>query len=837
MSAPITTDIDDRILAQLDGLLSPEEEQALFADLAKDPALEQLYEDYRRQERLLERWYSAQAEHIPRENPPLTPEAEKPAAAAVPVRTTRHLPMIAAAAAIVLAASLGTLAVIRGSRAASAEVIATSGRPQVVMQAGLSDLAPARRLPQRPEERLKTGNRGYMEVALPGGTGTFEMNANTSIRLERDGFALEGGEAIVRVEKAGERPTRVATPDLQATTRGGAFGITRGIRGTEVAVLDGEVEVRGNGELRRLRAGETFSTVGSPAMPAAQRASWSRHSATLVASLGAEPPTPPTGDWPPMTPLAKRGSQAAAAPGLQALSSGTATASDTALYLPSSTIAFFELSDLSGILEAQGAANLAEALEPARLRQQLETQGAFANLSERERQQLELLLTTVLADPHVRTVLSAIRGSVSIGMTANAPTVVIDISGHEQQVRDVVQGHFGPLTALAEVQEQVRIDVAGHCLVIGKVGPEVEETIAALRSGTPSAFADGFLAEAHAEAQGSRFIIGVDAARIASGAPEHARKALDRLGIANMRSLVIADRFGDQARNQAVRVRFDGPRRGVAGWLDAPGAMGSLRYFSPNTHAFACAKVEDPAVMLEQVFGWMREDLPGVRTPTSDAELELARNLAASLGNEVAVGLDNPILPVPHIKVVMEVVDPVAFHDSMTALLEALWKSETPAARTMTATTGVYRDRTIVEVKVPGAPVPIAYAVVGDFAVFGPGSAFVRSTIDTVLDRRSLDREPAFVESLPAASGSFASALYYQGVNSSLREALPALSQAMGPSSPELQSSLANLRQGQALVTYAVADGERIDVFVEGVRVGETGTANLLPAVAEMVGR
>src|SRR5881227_1654324 len=53
-----------------------------------------------------------------------------------------------------------------------------------------------------------------------------------------------------------------------------------------------------------------------------------------------------------------------------------------------------------------------------------------------------------------------------------------------------------------------------------------------------------------------------------------------------------------------VALNFRGDRRGVASWLGAPGAMGSLDFVSPNALVAAAFVLKNPHSLLGEVFNY-----------------------------------------------------------------------------------------------------------------------------------------------------------------------------------------------------------------------------------------
>ena len=289
---------------------------------------------------------------------------------------------------------------------------------------------------------------------------------------------------------------------------------------------------------------------------------------------------------------------------------------------------------------------------------------------------------------------------------------------------------------------------------------------------------------------------------------------LERTGLLSMQSIIAATNFTDQAENMGLRVTFDEQREGLAAWLGKPGPLNSFQFFSPDTHVVAAARIKRPGDMLREVFSWHSD---GVIVPSTEPELALLGRIADTLGNEVAIGLDNPVLPVPNVKATVEVLDPIGFHDGMVELITAMWEVHTPGDTSW----------------------GISYAVVDDYVVFGPGRPFLQSSIDAFVENQSLAQEYAFLEALPAKSGTHSSALLYATANQSMSEALPFLEGILKQYEVPFSVNIFThrpVKDSKSAVYYAIAGDDSIDLYANGVK-GEMQMTGILPAVANWLGK
>src|SRR5205814_296393 len=119
---------------------------------------------------------------------------------------------------------------------------------------------------------------------------------------------------------------------------------------------------------------------------------------------------------------------------------------------------------------------------------------------------------------------------------------------------------------------------------------------------------------------------------------------------------------GDSTHREAV-LSFDGARHGIASWLAAPGPMGALSFFSPDSTAVAAFVTKEPSLLIADVLASLSAD-ERAQFDEGRAKFEAEHgwdpidDLAKPLGGEVAVGIDGPVVPQPAWKLVVEVYDP-----------------------------------------------------------------------------------------------------------------------------------------------------------------------------------
>ena len=190
------------------------------------------------------------------------------------------------------------------------------------------------------------------------------------------------------------------------------------------------------------------------------------------------------------------------------------------------------------------------------------------------------------------------------------------------------------------------VDAATLREVAGTVAGEVNEFV-----GTEfhTALTDTYAA-------GAQFLGAVDLARVMASARAEDER-LRALGIDNAQHLIVERRQSEAGATMSAKLSFDGERSGLMSWLDAPGPMGALEFFSPDSIFASAVVVRSPADLFDEMLA-TAERLSGAPVePDIPLDIDLRNDFLAALGGEFGVGVDGPALPEPAWKVVLEVYD------------------------------------------------------------------------------------------------------------------------------------------------------------------------------------
>jgi type II secretory pathway pseudopilin PulG len=235
-----------------------------------------------------------------------------------------------------------------------------------------------------------------------------------------------------------------------------------------------------------------------------------------------------------------------------------------------------------------------------------------------------------------------------------------------------------------------------------------------------------------------------------------------------------------------MELSFAGKRHGVAGWLGAPGPMGSLDFVSPKAIMVGAVRLQNP----EQIFDDVR-DLSTASNPKAFATIEqmeavfkvsLKEDLVARLGGEVAFELDDLSPSAAAWKVILQVKDADHLQSTLSTLLAAahlnLQQFEDEGATYHT-----------LSMPSAGKALEISYVFADGYLVIASSREGAGEAVRLHRSGESLNKSATFLASLPPIYGSQASALLYENpvamVALSLRQASPEMAKFFSQSTVE----------------------------------------------------
>jgi len=261
----------------------------------------------------------------------------------------------------------------------------------------------------------------------------------------------------------------------------------------------------------------------------------------------------------------------------------------------------------------------------------------------------------------------------------------------------------------------------------------------------------------------------VEAARVeAAEEGEEGAGLLLSSGLLGARMVTITQVERDGRTQFDAQVTFDGARRGIAGWLGAPAAMGALDYISPDASAASAFIIDDPKAAAAELLGWLDKAAPDLaEDPEAGLGTELLAALAAPLGGEMALALDGPVLPEPSLKLVAEVYDEAAMQAAIEEAVARIGALSTDhEGPTLEVTTGTLSGHATWSLRLdgdPGDPTAV-WLYDGGYLIMATSPARLEDALRLREAGVNLASSAAFQEALPAGGQTAFSVLSWQNL-------------------------------------------------------------------------
>ncbi len=761
----------------LEDELDPVREAALMAHLDRCEVCRAEYRAYREQEDRLNYYFKSQLERAAQARsgrgqpePALGQEST--------AQPSRAAPWLAAASILVILGMAfwwGYRQNVPTGAAVLAQVKTTSGRVLVLREGRYEPAVPGRDV--RQGESFKVAAGGYLALELNDGN-IVEAREHTKFVLQdlprRLVVEPDRGGVWAHLGRPPAKSFVVRTPQLTATAQGAVFAVEQGMDRTVVAVAEGAVRVEARGEQADLVPGETFNShpEAGPA-PLERMVAWSLYpegletlwsagtagSASAEAKLVVDP-------YEPETPRQADLDQAR-----EATDAGATAAPITDLLdlLPAQTLYYLDVRDVPGIVEEFKQSDYSLFTREAALRQwwgMVRAHQGFREFADHTHL-LELIELAGLID-----------GQVVVGVVPDSHVLLVaDCSANEAAVDAILQ-RLSQESAQALSREHVRL--AQGRLIVSNLTTMVQATAERLEKGERSGFVESpFQGKVRESAEQPRFVMAANlAGQYAAAEPKldaEQKRLLDFTGVSGMNALIISPSFVGRGMMQAARLSFTGERYGIAKWLAEPAPMRALDFFSADIHFFGSAVLLRPREMLLDflLFNLPHEDESGRR--------ELERFFAEyeaffdALGGEIAIGLDSPILPVPNLKIAVEIVDQTAFETHLDRMIERLLAKEELRDGFNYREVVEHKGRLIHSLVIEGLPIVPSWAYVDDFVVAGPGEQFVRDSIDVYESGLSIGRDSRLLSLMPDTGYGEVSMLVYQNIVRSVPQVMESM--------------------------------------------------------------
>jgi len=640
-------------------------------------------------------------------------------------------------------------------------VASVAGTLVLVSEAATMPLAAGAEIAEGQEIRTGKGSRAM--IRLRDGS-RVEMDERSDLELSDrwsgKTIRLARGSVLVEAAKQHRGHLEVATADALVSVKGTIFGVSWGLKGSRVSVVQGEVKVDHGGLSKLLHRGEQTATDQSMALTTvAADISWSQNAAQYLAMLGDLAAIQAQVDQIP--PPALRFS------------------SQLLDRVPPASVVVASIPNLSQTL-AQ-----ATQIFDDRARQS----ASFAEWWNGTRAQ-----AIRQALDHVRAVSDYLGDEILVAAPLNGPPIVL-----AEVRRDGLDAYL----TQAGITGPRAFD--GHLVVLGATAvpaagpfpasPLGAQLLASYQNGA------GLLLAANMEQIMAR---NVPTANVPNPAAI--------VGVDNLRFVVAESKTSAASPLNTASFTFSSARHGLASWLAAPGPMGSLDFVSPQA-SFATAFVtRDPRQLLSELIAAVGpQATDALNAFQQRAGFSPLDDVAGSLGGEATIAVDGPLLPTPSWKIAVEVDNPSrlesAIEQAVASMQRVVSQNNAPQSG-VTLVNETVNGRTFYTLTL--AKVTIQYVFVDGYLLLAPNRGLLTSAIDGRASGQTLPASTAFRAQLPLDTHTDFSAIAYYNLGSAVGPIVDQLN-ASGLLTPDQQKQISALTANRApTLVYAYGSTDQI---------------------------
>ena len=740
-------------------------------------------------------------------------------------------------------------------RTLAATVENANGAVYVVSDAQSRQLAAGEQLQKG--ERVRTAKDSNAVLRLADGS-TVEMRERSefSVTENRRGVTirLERGDVIVEAAKQHNGRLYVQTPDSLVSVKGTIFAVESGTKGSRVSVVEGEVQVNHAGKDETLLPGDQTTTNRSlDKTPVQQNVAWSRNAARY-ANLVSE-----------LANLRRDVNQRIRLPGVR-------YSSKFVDVVPENTVFYAALPNLTeSLAESQRIMQERISQNPALAEWWKGKKGDGIGLNEQTIARVrefgsqlgeEIVVSGEMdakGEPNGVLVLGEVKNAESFRTYLDGQLArFANESGDALNVRIVDD----PLTAtVANTSTSTRSATPNAAREknaatkselfiwihndIFAASPQIER-LRGLATTLNAPDTNRFKGSAFHQRindiyrDGASLVVAADLEKIIAQAVSKDNKpgadrqleGFKQLGVMNLRHFVVEQKEVNGKTLSRAALTFNEPNRGIASWLAAPGSMGALDFISPNANVATAFVVKEPALLVDDLLGFLETVDPDLRRRMQDIEkqqgFDIRNDFAAPLGGEFAFAIDGPIFPTPSWKVVLEVYDQAKLQGTFERAIDKLNQFSILHGKGKLSLESVTAgDRTYYSIKSTDAGLEVHYTYANGYLVAAPSRALLEQSIKNRDAGNTLVRSSRFMSALPQDGNTNFSALFYHDLAPLMQPLAERMKNAGGELTEEQRQKLGSIdANAPPTLAYAYAQGDRITLAANT----EGGAFGLSPA-------
>lgn len=588
------------------------------------------------------------------------------------------------------------------------------------------------------KEQIRTGPGAHAVLRLADGS-TVDVNERTELYVTAawsgQAIHLQRGDVVVRAAKQRRGYLRVMTRDSVASVKGTVFGVSSGIGGSVVSVVEGSVAVNQPGRDVLLRPGEQAATNRALATSVAQSVAWSPSADEYLQILAS---------------LSKIERQIS--PFAGPLRTNSALLSS----LPGGAFVYGAIPNLGGKIGEGLVAAEQQAFENAAFRSWWSS-GTGVEL----RRIVERIqsVSSLLGDEIAFSIASAGREQV--------PMVMARVQAGK---RDALVSALDAL--FSEAGESSRpYSVSDDLVVASDSAAHLAWAVSHLGQAAGSPFA---AAAADRYKRGAGWLVGMDATPVLQMAAGDDAPPIEFAGLTGVKYLFLEQRSPEGAEENEVTVMFQGARSGIASWLADAGSAGAAEYLPADSLLAGYVSVRQPGELFQELTRLMTardERFQGELTQVeSTLGAGFVANLTAALGTEAAFAVHGFSATGPTWVTVGLVNDPAIVDGAIAKLVETV-NAELPAedqGKRLTIGQESANGRTWKTISGAGLPFGATWTYDGGYLVAASDRGMAERAIATRSSGSALIWSPGFQAQLPASAGIHPSAFAWLNTKGAL---------------------------------------------------------------------
>ena len=667
---------------------------------------------------------------------------ERPKVVAMPARVPKRTPVFAKWA---IAAAVAGLSVWAAREPLDKFLAGSGARATVAMGSG--------ELIRMDGQPLKAGDAIGEGDVVRSGRGTraklqladgsqLEMNERSELFVTAawsgQTVHLERGDVLIQAAKQRRGHLRVATQDSMTSVKGTVFGVSTGLQGSLVTVIEGAVHVDQAGGGHLLKPGEHAATSEALASVTPKEAvAWSADAQKYMQLLAE---------------LAVIEQKFSALP-----AAALRTTPQLLAYLPANTMVYGSVPNLGGPIEQIIGLIDTRAKESPVLREWWNS-GAMVDM----KQQLTKLqaITPMIGD-------EIVFGLTSEGNNTK-PLIVMAVKPGQRTALQtkLTQTFTGVLNVAYTVTDQ-------YVLMTGEASD-----LAPLQAGASKLSTTPFGAEIRARyAKGAGWLLGVNIEQMVlrTGTSLQAQTTLIATGANRMKHLFLEQKTIGTASENSALLTFNGQREGLASWLATPAATAAGEYISADALVAGSVTTRNPRQMFDSLLDTLSKLSPDsirhLREFEQKTGVNFANDIAGALGTDYAYAVETPTLPIPGWIAAAEVYRQASLDEALRRFVDAYNRESKDSKLTLKIeTTGGRTWTTVTSSLVPTVALQMTYD--RGYLLLSSDRAIVTRAIQTRNGGFPLVRSAKFRSQLPTGAGMHQSAFLWINTSESVRQML-----------------------------------------------------------------